>query len=83
MHVTKITREQVYRAVMLRERSSAMPVGAPLELIESDPDAFDLLNDHYEELYHEAMRNTLTALGELLNILADEMDIDIPAIRRR
>ena len=83
MHQTKITRDMVYRAVMLRERYCAMPVGPPIGLAESDPDRFLALSDDYDDRLQEAQLPLLRELGELLNILADEMGIDIQKIRQR
>ena len=82
MHQTRITRDMVYRAVMLRERFCAMK-GPPHEMVESDQKGYIALSRQYHAACEEASLAVDYAMGELLNILAEEMGIDIQAIRRR
>jgi len=82
MHSTKITREQVYRAVMLREQFVAISPPAA-ELLDTDQERYNRIEGDYEERYHAADLASSHAMGEILNILADEMGIDIQAIRHR
>lgn len=80
MHQTKVTREMVYRAVMARERQCSIPSPA-LELSHTDPDAFIAQSKEWQEREEEATLVTLRLFADIINTLADEMGIDIAAIR--
>lgn len=79
MHQTRITREQVYRAVMARARQCAIQA-PPLALSVTNPDTWIEQSKEWEQREFDASLVTLRLMGDILNTLAEEMDIDIDAI---
>ncbi len=78
---TKITRAQVYRAMMARETESSIVF--PRQEEYTDRAAWIAAIDEYEERSHAAHLKTLEAFAVILNTLIDEMGLSVASVRQQ